>query len=318
MTTTVEMPALDGRSALGFLAALGLLEVLDMAEVGPVRLSFSPDSAAAVLHSPLTVVDEVADKLASLVFQDPDAAVIGIDPRFPIPAGRGSDPMRRPREAFRGFVQEIRALDGRAASHWLPSLFTDLAVDSQFRADLTPFCAPSGKQNLRTFFDKPLSAVRSEPASLREALTGWRRVDGFTGEYLDHRVINSAADDPAGRAAERGVPGATWLATMAIPLLRVAGDGERVKATLWHRVGRRMIMVWPLWARALDRHAVQAVIEHPCLAPTVGEPDGGPAVRGERLNALEIFAVYGAERQRITGRNFAGVLAPCPVVVETR
>ena len=196
----------------------------------------------------------------------------------------------------------------------MPYLFTDLAVDSQGRADLTPFCAPSGKQNLRTFFDKPLSAVRSDPSRLREALAMWRRVDGFTGEYLDHQVLNSAADDPAGRAgAERGVPGATWLATMAIPLLRVTGNGERTDATLWYRVARRPVMIWPLWHKPLEMPAVQVMIEHPCLAPI----DERPTVRSDSWAALGIFAVYGAERQRITGRNFAGVLAPCPVEVKS-
>jgi hypothetical protein len=241
--------------------------------------------------------------------------MVGLDPKFPFPARqKGGDPMRQPRDYFRRLLEEVRAIDAHAASEWMPSLFTDLAVDSQRRADLTPFCAPSGKQSLRTFFDKPLSAVRADPLRLREALTSWRRVEGFTGEYLDHRVINSAADDPGGRAgAERGVPGATWLATMAIPLLRVTGDGERIEATLWHRSGRRAVMIWPLWEKPLDATAVQVLIEHPCLTPI----DPRPAVRGDAWPALGIFAVYGAERQRIPGRNFAGVLAPCPVAVET-
>jgi hypothetical protein len=312
--TTIEMPALDGRNPLGFLAALGLLRVLSTGDVKPLKLSFSRDSAVALLRSPLASIDDVVEKLQSLVFQNPDAAVVGLDQRFPTPAGRGSDPMRRPREAFRELMEEVRELDGRAAHEWMPSLFTDLAIDSQGRADLTPFCAPSGKQNLRTFFDKPLSAVRVSPLHLREALVSWRRVDGFTGEYLDHRVINSAADDPGGRAgAERGVPGATWLATMAIPMLRVTGGGKQIDATLWYHIGRRWIMIWPLWEAPLDATAIQVLIEHPCLAPV----DPAPKVRGDTWPALGIFAVYGSERQRIPGRNFAGVLAPVPVAMET-
>ncbi len=315
MITTLEMPALDGRNPLGFLGALGVLQVLGREGVRPLRLSFSRETAVALLHSPLTSIDDVVEKLESLALHHPDAAVAGADPRFPIPAGRGSDPMRRPRESFRELMEEIRTLDKGAASGWMPSLFTDLAVDSQARADLTPFCAPSGKQNLRTFFSKPLSAVRANPARLREALVSWRRVDGFTGEYLDHRVINSAADDPGGRAgAERGVPGATWLATMAIPLLRIAGDGEHIEATLWHRTGWRSVMIWPLWEPPLDVAAIQVMIEHPCLTPLGPKP----TVSGEAWPALGIFAAYGAERHQIPGRNFAGVLAPCPVAVKTR
>ncbi|HUY45693.1 MAG TPA: hypothetical protein VMV92_08205 [Streptosporangiaceae bacterium] len=313
MTAAFELPALDGRHPLGFLAALGLIRALNADGIEPLRLSFSRHSAAACLHSRLASAEEIADTLQNVIFRSPGAAIPGIDPRFPFPAGRGSDPMRRPREEYAGLTDEVRAIDEQAATSWLPSLLTDLAIDSQGRADLTPFCAPSGKQNLRTFFDKPLAAVRSEPSRLREALTMWRRVDGFTGEYLDHHVLNSAADDPGGQpGAERGVPGATWLATMALPLLRIAGDGEQISAALWHRAGRRLVMIWPLWHQPLDLPAVQVMIEHPSLIPV----DSRPTVRSGSWEALGIFAVYSAERQRITGRNFAGVLAPCPITVD--
>jgi hypothetical protein len=312
---TVELPALDGRSPLGFLAALGLIQALRSADVGPLQLFFSRDRAVAQLHSPLRSVVEVVEKLQDLVSQSPDAAVVGLDPRFPFPAGqKGGDPMRRPRTEFRELTEEVRIIDARAASEWMPSLFTDLAVDSQERADLTPFCAPSGKQNLRTFFDKPLQAVRTDSSRLSDALTMWRRLDGFTGEYFDHRAINSAADDPGGRAgAERGVPGATWLATMAIPLMRLAGDGQRIEATLWYRVGRRSVMIWPLWDRPLTVPAIRVLIEHPCLTPI----DDLPTIDGSAWPALGIFAVYGAERQEIPRRKFAGVLAPRSVEVRS-
>ncbi|HET9894959.1 MAG TPA: hypothetical protein VFQ44_08485 [Streptosporangiaceae bacterium] len=312
MVQTIELPALDGRSPLGFLASLGLLRVLDLAGVEPLRLSYSPASASALLHSPLVSVDEVTERLEYLLSSSsPGAVMAGSDPRFPLPAGRHADPMRRPRAEFRDLLAEMASIDERTCREWMPSLFTDLAVDAQGRADLTPFCAPSGKQNLRTFFEKSFVAVRADPALIREALTGWRRVDGFTGEYLDHRVLNSAADDPAERSVERGVPGATWLATMAIPMLRVTGDGERVQATLWYRASRRSFMIWPLCEQPLDRSAIMVLIEHPSLVPA----GDGPAVSSQSWPDLGVFAVYGAERQRVPGRNFAGVLALLPIAV---
>jgi hypothetical protein len=313
---TVELPALDGRNPLGFLAALGLLNVLDTAGVTPLRLSFSRSSAAAELQSPFASTGEITQQLQNVINGCPGAVIAGVDPRFPAPAGqKGGDPMRQPRDAYRKLVTGIAAIDAEAASGWMPCLLTDLAVDSQGRAGLTPFCAPSGKQNLRTFFDKPLTAVRNDPSLLNDALSGWRRVEGFTGEYLDHHVINSAADHPAGRAgAERGVPGATWLATMALPLLRLAGDGHNIDAALWHQIARRHIMIWPLWHEPLDPPAVKTMIEHPCLTPDPARST--PAVASHPWPALKIFAVYGAERERIQGRNFAGVLAPIPVDVK--
>ena len=73
-------------------------------------------------------------------------------------------------------------------------------------------------------------------------------------------------------------------------------------------------MIWPLWQQPLERLAIAVLIEHPALKPT-GDP---PTVSAGGWPDLGIFAVYGAERQRIPGRNFAGVLAPCPVGVVLR
>ncbi|MGH3408676.1 MAG: type I-G CRISPR-associated protein, Cas3-extension family [Streptosporangiaceae bacterium] len=311
MTHAVDLPALDGRSPLGFLATLGLLNLLSDTPAKPVGLSFSSGNGTAVIHSSMSSLDEVEQELAAIAAAAvDDAAIAGVDPRFPLRPGAHADPMRRPRGNYRELAAEIRNLDARAADYWLPHLLTDLAVDNAGRAALTPYTAPSGKQNLRTFFSRPLEQVRANPSRIHEALAGWRRVEGFTGEYLDHHVLNSAADDPLGRtAAEKGVPGATWLATMALPVLRITGDGENVAATLWYRTERRPVMIWPLWRQQLGLLAIQALIEHPCLMPV----DPAPTVLRKDWAALGIFGVYGAERQPIPRRKFPGVLSPIAI-----
>jgi len=198
------------------------------------------------------------------------------------------------------------ALDPVSAHAWLPVLLTDLAHDRQGRVQISLFSAPSGQQSLRTMFEKPL-AQGANVERLREALTAWRRLDGFTGEYLDPHVLRSSADDPSGTSNEAGVPGATWLAMMALPLLRVTGNGTHVRTTLWRRVGLRERMLWPLWREPLDIEAVRALIEHPALLP---DPDG--IFDWDRLDELGVFDVLVADRRRIEGRKSAGVLAPAP------
>jgi hypothetical protein len=312
VTHAVEIPALDGRSPLGFLAALGLLNLLNDCTEGPVGMSFTPSRGTAVIHSPMASLGNIEEKLKAVVAAAAnDTAITGLDPGFPLPPGRGKDPMRHPRDSYRQFAADIRRIDPHAADHWLPHLLTDLAVDREGRAALTPFSAPRSKQNVRSFFGKSLSKVHAEPSRIREALAAWRRIEGVTGEYLDHHVLNSPADNTEGqKEAERGVPGATWLATMALPLLRLTGDGQNVAATLWHRTGRRFVMIWPLWRQALDTPAVRALIEHPCLIPV----NSAPAVSSTDWDTLGIFGVYGADRQKLPDSSkFAGVLAPIPV-----
>jgi CRISPR-associated endonuclease/helicase Cas3 len=313
----IELTALDGREPLGFLAALGVVRLLAEETVADVRLHFSDRTATAVLTGPYRDIDAVVGALTQIAAGG-DALIPGATPGFPQKAGKGADPMRVSRRLFPELCGTIRT---SAESRWLSVLLTDLAVDSQDRVALTPYSAPSGKMNLRTFFEKPVAAVRAEPSRLREALTGWRRVDGVTGEYFDHRVLRSSADHPLGVSSEAGVPGATWLAIMALPMLRLTGDGRSVSATLWHRLGgrRASIMVWPLWRRALDVRAIEVLLEHPALRPRVSE--GGVITVGranvlsalDALTALDVFRVCGAERQRVQGRNFAGVLAPVHV-----
>ena len=312
MTHSVEIPALDGRTALGFLAALGLLNLLNDHTAGPTGLSFTPSRGTAVIHSPMASLDDIEEQLKAITAAVPTgAAITGIAIGFPRPAGSGKDPMRCLRDGYRQFAADIRSIDAPAADRWLPHLLTDLAVDREGRAALTPFSAPRGKQNVRSFFGNSLTKVCAEPGLIHDALVAWRRIEGVNGEYLDHHVLNSPTDNPAGRKeAERGVPGATWLATMALPLLRLTGDGQNVSATLWHRTGRRFVMIWPLWHQALDIPAVQALIEHPCLIPV----NPTPAVSNSNWDTLGIFGVYGAERQRLPDSSkFAGVLAPIPV-----
>lgn len=319
MIHNVELPALGGRDPLGFLAALGLLRILDTAH--DVRLSFSETTMTATLTGPFSTIEDIVAVLVASINDGLTAdatsppAIAGVNPRLPYKAGTGADPMRCQREIFPAFAAEIAAIDEFFATVWLPFLLTDLADDQ--RAWITPFMAPRGKQNMRTFFINPLNAVRNNPARLTEALTGWRRVPGFTGEYFDHRVLRSAADDPEGRTGqEAGVPGATWLATMALPMLRLTGDGRRRTATLWHRTGRKTVMLWPLWRIPLDIYAVQCLLEHPALRPVrVDSGDGEVAVSDRHWQSLGVAGVYGADRQAIPGANFDGVLAPMSVRV---
>ncbi|GGO58386.1 hypothetical protein GCM10012287_56430 [Streptomyces daqingensis] len=305
MSHRLELPALAGRDQLGFLAAVGLTRLLHLQQPD-VYLSFSPETAAAVLTSRYKTVDDIVADLHGLIqAADDEAAIIDVHPDLPFRAGTGRDPMRPQRAEYRQLASRAREIDPHFTDHWLPSIATDMATDRTGRAALTPFMAPRGKQNVRSYFEKPLTAVRSDPGYLREALVQWRRVPGFTGEYLDHRVEHSAADHPRGETGqERGVPGATWLATMALPLFRLTGDGSRRKATCWHTVDRSTYMIWPLWTRPLAPAAIRALLDHPIFRPL----DDQPTLTARAWEPLAVFSASAA--RRIPHPKFEGLLAP--------
>ncbi|MEV5694272.1 type I-G CRISPR-associated protein, Cas3-extension family [Micromonospora globbae] len=317
MTHRLPLPALDGRDPLGFLATLGLLRLLTQHTDADVRLSFDDTTAQATLHSPYRTCDQVADHLTTITATMADDAVIpGLPANFPLAKSgtKGSDPMRVARDDYPKLHTTVAEI-GDEAVQWLSCIVTDLGRDDKGRAALTPYSAPSGQQTVRSFFGASATQIRAQPHHLLAALTAWRRVTGFTGEYLDHRVLHSATDHPRGEpGSEHGVPGATWLAIMALPLLRLAGNGTTATATLWRPLsGRRRIMLWPLWRQPLDLTATTALIEHPNLNPT---SDGNRiTVLRNKASALGVFAVAAAHRRPVEGRKSAGVLVPLPVTL---
>ncbi|HET8661322.1 MAG TPA: hypothetical protein VFM55_20275 [Micromonosporaceae bacterium] len=304
--TGLSLPALDGRSPLGFLAALGVLRLVVEHTGHPARLAFSRQDCTAVLHNAHPDIDTLVEDLAAVVASIPDGGVLSqVAVDFP-PPGTSPDKLRLTRKEFTAYARQVTAADGLAAERWLGVLVTDLSTDDKGRIDISPYAAPSGQQSTRTMLTKPLIEVRKNPIPLREALVAWRRYPGISGEYLDHRVLFNKADAADGKSAERGVPGATWLALMAYPLLRTTAAGGEPMSTCWQdlgdRAGRRM--VYPLWSSPLDIPAVQAVLSHPVLAGV--STGAAPAA----ATLLSIFWIGHAARRRIPKRDFAGVLVP--------
>ncbi len=306
--TALSLPALDGRSPLGFLAALGVLRLVTDRERGrEAQLSWSREDCTAVLSSAFDTVDELVEDLEAIVSGIPAQGVLPDLPVHLPPPGEAPDRMRLPRPEFRALAKRVWT-DGKAeGERWMASLVTDLSVDDKKRADISLMAAPSGKQSMRTMLDKPLDLVRKRPQVLTEALLGWRRNPGVSGEYLDHRVLFDAVDAVDGKSQERGVPGATWLALMSYPLLRTTASRGEPLTTTWQATGRRAgarRMVYPLWSQPLDVHAVSALLHHPELSGVA------PGPVGDRIALLSVFLVCAAERRRIPGRTFAGVLVP--------
>lgn len=318
------LTALDGRTPLGWLATLGLLRVLaeeaEEPSVADPRLGWDNRTGQARLTVPGSLDDVVAAVAGVITHLDSGACLPGGPPDFP-PATKPSDdwprfdPMRMPLAAFRTRVEEWQSTaDGDFFDRWVPAMVTDQVADDSKSVEVTSYAAPSGKQNFKTMFDKSLERVRGDHELIHQALLRWHRVSGMTGEYLDHRVLRSRADHPRGeKGAEIGVPGATWLALMALPWLPAHGSAGRAVSTGWQaRPRRRSLMVWPLWSADLPVAAVRTLLAHPGLAIT-SDQGNTPSIDGAALHPLSVFAVFGAERQTVEGRKSAGVLAPRPV-----
>jgi len=308
--TALSLPALDGRFPLGFLAALGVLHLITENSSPQTRLAWSEQDCTATLIGGHDSIDDLVTDLTGIVGSVPAGGVLpGMHPDFP-PPGAAPDKIRLPRPELRDYAAWVSQHTGPAGERWMASLVTDLSTDAQNRSDISLFTAPAGRQSMRTMLAKPLEAVQQNPGLLREALTGWRRYPGVTGEYLDHRALFDAVDAPDGTASMRGVPGPTWLALMSYPLLRTTAIHGQPLSTGWQPAAGRGIprrLIYPLWSAPLDTAAVTAVLAHPVLqGADTGKPS--PAAR-----QLSIFLLCAAERRTPPGAKSAGVLTPIPI-----
>lgn len=303
----IRLPALDGYSALGILAALGTLRLLNAFGDDPARLSWSPEDLVAVLHTTCEDVDEVVDRLHGVVEEVAEGSVLpGVPVGFP-PPGAAPDGLRLRQEDLRETAGAwLAEASTPETGLWLASLVTDLGVDDKGRVAISQYTAPSGRQSMSTMLLKPLDLVRSQPRYLQEALLGWRRVSGVTGEYLDHRATWEATQAGDGAVGVmRGVPGATWLALMSFPLFRTTcSPRRRPSSSGWHTVaeGRRRFdeLRLPVWEQPLSPAGVVALVEHPAL--TSGAEVSPP------LRRLGVLHVCRARRYQSMDSKSAGVL----------
>jgi hypothetical protein len=309
--TALSLPALDGRSPLGFLAALGVLRLLTENGHPHARLAWSTRHCTAELHHSHRDLDDLAADLQAIVETIPEGGVLPSVPADFPPLGEAPDKLRLPRPQFRDYADSLQLNNDEATfaqiERWLSSLVTDLSIDDKGRADISLFTAPAGKQSMRTMLTKPLTTVRDNPATLAEALRGWRRYPGTTGEYLDHRALFDAADAPDGKPAMRGVPGATWLALMSYPLLITTSAGNDQVSSGWQRNRGRQggpRLLYPLWSTPVDTYGALALLSHPALQ---GSEPGTPSAA---FRTATVFLICAATRLKADGQKSAGVLIP--------
>ncbi|WP_147680560.1 hypothetical protein [Actinomyces ruminicola] len=305
----VKFPALVGESPLAILAAIGAFRLIHDFVDDDARLSWDPNDRAPVLHSRLATVDAVAEELSEIVAEMPEDVVVPRGPSGFPPPGEAPDKLRLKQGQL--YEQFGIAPPSPVVQKWLASLVTDLVADDKGRGAISQFTAPAGKQSMSTMLEKPLRLVQSEPEYLRQALVGWRRVSGVTGEYLDHRANWDSGEDGRGKAEMRGVPGATWLALMSYPLWTTTAAGKQPRTSGWHSqpVGRGYRrsapeLRLPLWREPLGLAALKALVEDPVL-------DGRwDAVDQDKLRVMGIFHVCRANRRQTVGGKSAGVLVP--------
>ncbi len=314
----ISLMALRPTHPVGWLAALGLHRTTTGAVDNAARLSWTNNATpSAMLHTALTRT-ELLDGLATVWDQQvEDRAVLTLQvagqrhafppdsPMAPAAArrvtgGKGmNDPAKMLEWEFASRAGAAMDSDVPDSVAWLRSLATDIVLESNRPPSTTSLTSLYLLSRQQTVFRVLQSLWREENASRREwleaGITAWRRVLPTPAMNWDIGGSKNAAEMPTGSAWSGVDPGSTWLAMMALPYFPVGATRGRSTTRSVQQAGKGRwapMLVMPCWRPALDRSAVETLLDHPAL-----EVSHDHRLRSSRgvLGALGVIDVYGSE-----------------------
>ncbi len=314
MTPEMELPALEGTNPLGFLAALGVLDVLHRAG-RDASLRWTDDLV------PTPVVTGVDDHRELLSELDHDrsrwhgrVALAGL-------ADLPLDDVKPPPAEHARWASAIAAVmsEGRAEADLYCGLVAEGAVDGSDHAKPTHLHFTAGQQRFLAMVRE--LARGAEQDRLEEALLGpWRydsELPSLSWDGRGDRPYALRATDPS-RTKRKGVPGADWLAFLGLAFypVRVAELRSRrsLETTACDSRWKRSAFRWPLWEVALDRDTVRSLVADASL---VGREADRRGLAGAVLARRGVLRVLEAPIRR-TDQGGYGSFGACRTLAQAR
>ena len=284
----IPLAGLDGSNPLGFLAALGTLRVLDLANDDPFRpprmwwvrtaTCWHPTVLAfyrgTVLSDRAAFLEHLANSLALHCNDSPfrwadDTTVEPAKFRaFAREAAESASRSKRRLADFAGaFASEV--LTGRDGKVQDTALRTISAVGNQnFLRSMRQLVKLTEQKHLRAALferwayvdDRP--SMRWDPVDDRRHALRWRKPK--------HDKI-------------RTVRGANRLAIEALPLMPTAPRGSRLETTGF----RNVTWTWPIWERPADVRLIRSLLTHPALQRR--HPEGPDMLTLREMGIVEAF-----------------------------
>ncbi len=261
------LTGLDGTNPLGFLAALGVLNVLaDGVPAGTIaRLAWTYKGAwrpvVSVGDAPLTF-----ELLAGRIMAD--LATWKKEPAIDIEYDGVRDLKPSP-PIYRAYLERLvekSVPNGRRSVDVAAAFATDVAVDGSGNTKPTALHFTAGQQEFLAMVRELVEGTRVE--DVLEALTGpWRYARSLPVLKWDATVFRDyalRAGDPS-KEAPTGVPGADWLAFRGLSFIRVAPRGRQILTTGCSGEWKTGLFRWPLWSASLTRDTVRGVLAFPSL-----------------------------------------------------
>jgi hypothetical protein len=254
----MELTGLDGSNLLGYLAALGTLRVLTLAEPGAeVRMRWEDNRCwrPILCHSRIGTGEELIGALGERVCGAPS-----IDPAWEI----GKD-LTLTCVEFRKHLDEQASRSQstqRNAADFLVAFGSDVFGKKEQMSD-TGFRTMSGAGHQHFLGFMRELAVGTEAEHIKCAvLEQWAYADGrpsLRWDPADYRPHALRAEDPSDDPI-RTMRGANRLAVEALPLFPTAPERGRLRTVGFADRERETELTWPIWTDDLGVNAVRSLL----------------------------------------------------------
>lgn len=307
----LRLAALQARNPLGFLAAVGTLEVA--ARFFPeARLQWSGSL------NPRAVLTGVSleDLYAAVTRDQADVA----DSSILNWSNNGSclADLKISGPDLSAWARDIQAdVLGSPDRDWLSDLWcglvSEFGLDNKGTSKPTHFHFTAGQQRFLTMVRE---LARTPPERFDEAWFGPWRMDspapvlGF--DNREERAFALRAINPASEK-KLGVPGADWLAFRGLAMYPTATFKGRLRTRACEAAWKESEFRWPVWTQPLSRDTVKSLLGDPRLVEgsTVNRRDSG-----SQLAQRTVERIYAAPIRR-TDQGGYGSFGPAQVLVES-
>lgn len=268
MSEPLQLDGLPGANPLGFLAAMGVLDVLTRAG-RPATLRFLDDVVPVAVVAGADDFDDLIDVVDRDRASWVDSVVLNGPSEHPLDDAKPDNELVAAAWA-REVVRTLPA--GRAEADLYCGLVAEGAVDGSGKGKPTHLHFTAGQQRFLTMARELGAGVDAD--RIREAIVGpWRddsTLPSLSWDNRGGRPYALRATNPS-KSKRSSVPGADWLALLALasfPVLAKANPytgALGLETTGCDHKWKRSAFRWPLWSVALSLPVVRALVADPAI-----------------------------------------------------
>lgn len=273
MTELLRLDGLQGTNPLGFLATVGVLDILTRAG-RPATLAFADDLVPVALVSG---ADDLEDLVAVL---DRDRATWVDSVVLHGPSTHPLDDAKPDADSAAVWASEAAdtLTNGRAGADLFCALVAEGAVDGSGKGKPTHLHFTAGQQRFLVMTRS--LAVGVDEDRLLEAVAGpWRddsSLPSLSWDSRGGRPYALRATDPS-KMKRSSVPGADWLALLGLAALPVRAVANRytgnltLETTACDPKWKESAFRWPLWVTSIGWDVVRSLLSDPAVVGGEGQ-----------------------------------------------